>query len=97
MPGRRRLIWLPEAVLDIRRLDSFLRPRNPSAANRALARIGDAAQSLRDHPELGRPYTPAIGFRELFISFGARGYVLRYRIQDENIVIARLWHGLEDR
>lgn len=37
------------------------------------------------------------GFRELFVTFGARGYVIRYRIDKDHIVIVRVWHSLEQR
>jgi toxin ParE1/3/4 len=97
MPGRWQLRWLPEAVLDLQRLDRFLRPHNPDAANRSILRIRDAAERLLDFPEMGMPYAEVSGFRDLHVPFGARGYVLRYRLEDPDILVVRIWHALEDR
>ena len=97
MPDPRELRWLPDALQDLIRLDNFIRPHNPDAANRAIHTIRDAAESLLENPELGRPWDPAPEFRQFFIPFGARGYVLRYRLEDHRIVIVRIWHTREDR
>lgn len=97
MPSATRLIWLPEAVKDLDRLYQFLLTNDPEAATRAIQRIRDAASILRDHPEIGRPYPPLPEFRELSIPFGSRGYVLRYRVTAEAIVVVRVWHSLEHR
>jgi len=35
--------------------------------------------------------------RELFVPFGQRGYVIRYQLDADDIVILRIWHSLEDR
>ena len=97
MAHTRRLIWLPAALRDLERLDSFVRPHNPDAASRALAAIRKAAISILPHPERGRPYDPALGFRDLVIPFGWRSYVLRYRLDEDTVVIVRIWHALEER
>ena len=35
--------------------------------------------------------------RELFLPFGASSYVLRYLIDEQTVVIVRVWHGRENR
>lgn len=37
------------------------------------------------------------GRRELILPFGAGAYVLRYKIDGEDVVIIRAWHSREDR
>ncbi|MGH7815032.1 MAG: type II toxin-antitoxin system RelE/ParE family toxin [Candidatus Binataceae bacterium] len=99
MPPRGRLIWLPEAVADLQRLRRFIQPKNPDAARRAALQILAGVKILEQHPEAGKPVEDPPGFRDLFIPFGARGYVLRYRLEEPagGVVIVRVWHGLEQR
>ena len=97
MPGSTRLIWLPEAVQDLDRLYQFLVADNREAAVNAMHRIREAAGILRDYSEIGRPYPPLPEFHELSIPFGSRGYVLRYRVTSEAVVVVRVWHSLEHR
>lgn len=35
--------------------------------------------------------------RELFLPFGKAGYVLRYMIDNQTVVIIRAWHSREHR
>jgi hypothetical protein len=44
---------------------------------------------------VGRPVGDDTERRELVVPFGAGAYVLRYRIQDETVVITRVWHSRE--
>lgn len=98
MPEPRRLIWLPEAARDLERLRAFLGSRNPDAARRVARQILEAVKVLEKYPEAGRPVEDPPGFRALFIPFGARGYVLRYRLEGaRDIAVVRAWHGREDR
>jgi len=90
------LIWTSTALTDLQRLRTFIARHNPHAAKRAAQAIKEAAMRLLDHPELGKLLEDRED-RELFIPFGQRGYVLRYRLHGNAIVILKLWHGLEDR
>jgi plasmid stabilization system protein ParE len=49
-----RLVWLPEAQADIQRLYSFLRERDPRAAERAIRAMQLGAQRLLEFPHMGR-------------------------------------------
>lgn len=91
------VIWLPEAREDLGRVYKFIQPHSEKAAGKALYVILEAVDRLSEFPETGRPYEPDISFRECVVSFGARGYIIRYRFVDQKVVIARIWHGLEDR
>jgi len=91
-----RVRWTYEAILDLERLHSFLLGLNPEAAARAGERILSAAYALESTPGLGRPVEDE-EYRELVIPFGASGYVIRYRVEGEEVVIARVWHSREQR
>ncbi len=91
------LKWLPEALDDLKRLHAFIEPHSSDAASRAINTLIEAAESLQEYPEKGKPWELEIGFRELPVKFGARGYVIRYRLFEGQVVIVRVWHSLEDR
>lgn len=95
MSATKRLIWLEEAVQDIARLKRFLEVKNPIAARRTARCILDGAKMLQQHPEAGAPMGD--GRRELFLPFGASAYVLRYRVDGDDVVVIRVWHGREQR
>lgn len=97
MPNKPNLIWEPGAIEDLSRLREFIQPHNPKAASNAAQRIIEAGNLLLDHPHLGHPMDDMPEFNELFIPFGQRGYVMRYRVEDQKIIILRVWHGREDR
>jgi len=92
-----RLVWLPEARIDIERLYGFLLEETPLAAERAVRVIRRGGDLLLEHPSAGRPMDDETARRELFIPFGASAYVLRYRIHGETIVVLRVWHSREVR
>ncbi len=89
--------WLPEALDDLKRLHAFIEPHSPDAAGRAVNTLIDAAETLAEFPEKGRPWDLEMDFRELSVRFGARGYVIRYRFVDDEAIIVRVWHALENR
>lgn len=89
--------WLAGARDDLQRLFEFIAPHNAEAAARAVQIIIDGVDRLGDFPEAGRPWQPDMRFRELVIPFGARAYVVRYRVFEDRVIIVRVWHGLEDR
>jgi toxin ParE1/3/4 len=93
-----KLIVSSTAAHDLERLRAFLADKSPAAAERAVAMLMRAIQSLDTFPERGRPSgTP--GVRELIVTFGRWGYILRYAYlaQTDEVVILRIWHGREAR
>jgi plasmid stabilization system protein ParE len=92
-----RLVWLPEAQTDVRRLYDFLLAEAPSAAERAIRAIPLGAGKVLEFPRIGRPMEDETERRELFIPFGTGAYVLRYRIHADAIVIVRVWHSRQER
>ena len=92
-----RLTWLPDAKDDLQRLYEFIEPHSQDAAARAVQRLVSAAQTLIEFPQKGRPWQPDTNYRELPVSFGARGYIVRYREFEGQIIIVRVWHAREER
>jgi len=92
-----RLVWLPEAQTDVRRLYDFLLAEAPSAAERAIRAIQLGAGKVLEFLRIGRPMEDETERRELFIPFGTGAYVLRYRIHADAIVIVRVWHSRQER
>lgn len=90
------LRWTPEALRDLARLRDFIGSKNPAAARRAAERILQAAAVLRERPELGRVVEDE-AWRELLAPAGRTAYVLRFRFDEDAVVIARVWHGREER
>ncbi len=92
-----RVRWLGEARDDLERLHGFIAEHSAAAADRAVRTLVQAAGSLAGFPEMGRPSDLEKGFRELSVPFGSRGYVIRYRLHEDDVIIVRVWHALEDR
>ncbi len=90
------VIWLEDSLNDLKRINIFLSKKNPDAASRALSSIALTTRNLEDFPELGKPYEGDMNYREIFVPFGAKGYVIHYRLEKDEVVIVRVWHTLED-
>lgn len=89
--------WSPAAKTDLQRLYDFIAEHSEEAAQRAVMTLVNAADTLIDFPQKGRPWEHDDMSRELLVRFGSRGYVLRYRYSDNVVFIARVWHAREER
>ena len=93
-----QVIWLPEALQDLKRLLLFLEKKNLRSTRQAAKLIESGISLLKDQPHIGRLMENDGQRRELFLPFGKSAYVLRYRLDDhDRIVIIRVWHGREKR
>ena len=90
-----RVLLLPSARNDLIRVSNFLADVAPNTALRMAEVLDQALRSLETLPE--RAPTNSNGGRDLFVPFGQAGYVVRYRIEGENIIVVRLFHTREDR
>jgi plasmid stabilization system protein ParE len=90
------LIWTETALADLVRLRRFIEPKNSRAARQAAEALKKGAALLLNHPGLGRRLEGRPD-REITIPFGKHGYVIRYRLDGDDVVILKIWHGLEDR
>lgn len=90
------LIFAEAALDDISRLHRFLAPKSSKTAAEAIGAIRRATGAIADTPLAGRP-VPTLdpGFREWLVPFGAAGYVLRYRVDPDRVVILRIRHMRE--
>lgn len=88
--------FAPAALRDLARLRDFLRPKSPMAAKRVAAAIMQSLQALGVHPHIGRPVDDLPDtFREWPIQFGNSGYIARYRLDGEYIVVLAIRHQKE--
>lgn len=91
-----RLSWSPQALLDVQRLYRFLASKNIDAAKRAVKAIRQGVKVLGQQPGIGRPIEDMPDeFREWVIDFGDSGYVARYRLDADEVVILAVRHQRE--
>ena len=91
-----RLIWTPQALADVQRLYRFLASKNIYAARRGVQAIRQGVKVLTLQPGVGRPIDDLpVEFREWLIDFGDSGYVARYRLDTDVIVVLAVRHQKE--
>jgi len=95
-PQAAKLVWSPAARTDLVWLREFIALHNPDAARRAAQSLKKSANLIAEHPGIGTRLESRQD-REIFVPFGARGYIIRYRYDGKMVVILRIWHSLEDR
>ncbi len=88
--------YAPAAIRDLQRLREFLRSKSPAAAQRAGEAILKAAKILGRHPFIGRPVDDLPDpYRELVINFGDSGYLARYRVDGDSVIVLAIRHQKE--
>ncbi len=91
-----QLIWSAQALLDVQHLFRFWAPKNPDAAKRAVGAIRLGVSVLSQQPAMGRPVEDmADEFRDWIIDFGDSGYVARYRLEADIVIILAVRHQKE--
>jgi plasmid stabilization system protein ParE len=83
------------ANLDLFRLHAFLADKNRQTAARAIKTIRAKLRLLRRHPSLGRLDADQPDDRELFIKFGAGGYMARYNYDGTMVIVLSIRHAYE--
>ena len=97
MPGHgpatelRRIVWTAEAVDNLDAIADYIEAFHPPAAARMAARLIALADSLAEFPDRGRD--AGNGRREMTI---VAPYVLRYRVEEERVIILRIRHSARD-
>lgn len=87
----RPVVWSDEAIATLDGIVDYILAFNPAAGIRLGERIVAIAKSLDTFPERGRP--SADGTRELT---SANPYIIRYRVESDQIVIVRVRHAARD-
>lgn len=88
-----RVRWSREATRNLVELEAFLARNSPPAAARAAQIILDGVRQLRTFPASGRPADDTIdGTRDLIVPFGDGGYVIRYVLINDDVVIIAIRH-----
>jgi plasmid stabilization system protein ParE len=91
-----RVIWSQAALLDVQRLYRFLAPKNIDAAKQAVKALRQGVKVLQLQAEIGRPIDDMPDeFREWIIDFGDSGYVARYRVAPDVVMILAVRHQKE--
>ena len=88
-----RLIWSPAALLDVKQLYDFLKPKDLAAAKRAVKAIRQGVKVLEKQSGVGRPVEDMENeFRDWIIDFGDSGYVVRYRVDQSFVTVLAVRH-----
>jgi plasmid stabilization system protein ParE len=65
---------------------------------RAIAQeLIEKVSILRERPYLGRPLAGHDDYRQIVLQAGRAAYVVQYRIDEDRLVIVRVFHGRESR
>jgi toxin ParE1/3/4 len=85
------LVWSPEAIDDLTRLQAYISADDPRAAREIVQRILHAIEiSLPDNPNIGRPGRVP-GTRELIIP--QTPYIVPYRFRSAAVEVLRVYDG----
>ena len=87
----RTIVWTDEAVGHLEAIVAYIAAFNPTAANRFGERLIAVADSLAEFPDRGRDVGD--GRREMTT---VRPYVLRYRVDDERVIVLRIRHAARE-
>ena len=95
-----KLVFTQLARQDLVRLREFIAGHSPDAAQRAASRIKAASVLIAEQPFIGRvvrgPQGSRLDVRELPVTFGASGYLIRYQVLSSEVRILRIWHAREN-
>jgi toxin ParE1/3/4 len=83
------IVWSPIAIDNLEGVFAYIAQDSPNAARRVAAELLMLADSLSEMPGRGRRV--GVEVRELV----AGNYRLRYRIEDQAVVIVRLKHAAQ--
>lgn len=85
-----KIAWTRLAVADLNNAYEYIAAERPSSAIQIIERIEKSIDSIRKHPQLGRPGR-VDGTRELIIPGTA--FIVPYRIKNNKLEILAVIHG----
>jgi addiction module RelE/StbE family toxin len=86
--------WSIPAVEDLEHICAWIERDNPEAARRVAATIYNGITQLKYLPGMGRASSRISGWRELV--FPPLPYIAVYRVRQNVIEIARIYHGAQN-
>ncbi|MDR6852441.1 plasmid stabilization system protein ParE [Sphingomonas sp. BE123] len=86
------IIWTRRALIRLDLIRGYVAQFDPDASRRLARRLVEAANSLAEFPDRGRPSTR--GRRELVT---VPPYVIRYKVEGNCVIIGDIKHGREHR
>jgi addiction module RelE/StbE family toxin len=89
-----KLRWTGPALDDLRSIRDYVSRDDPVAAKRLAKRLRSSVVRLRRFPKSGRivPELSSREFREVIVG----SYRIVYNIQEEAVVILRIWHSRQE-
>jgi toxin ParE1/3/4 len=88
-----KLSFTRRALGDLQRLRAFIAKDNPHAAQRVSAELRRSIAGLVDQPRIA----PVLEYPPGVRRWVAGRYVVHYLIEDDTLVVLRIWHGREQR
>jgi len=88
------IVWSRRAQKRLTEIRAYVERDKPEAAEKLAIRIVALAETLKNHPYLGRAGTEP-GIRELVV--GGTPYIIFYRVQRKKIIISTIWHASQSR
>jgi toxin ParE1/3/4 len=86
-----KIVWTEEAIEHLEAIAAYVSVYDRAAAERLAQRLVELADSLAEFPDRGRD--AGDDRREMTVVWP---YVLRYRVEQELVVILRIRHGARD-
>ncbi len=88
-----RLTWAPNAVADLRSIQTYIAVASLIAARSQVQRIRAAVRRLESFPESGRrvPELPSSGFREIIV--GQYRVIYLHRAERNRVRVLAVIHG----
>ena len=91
----RKVVVEPRARREIEGQIDYLAARAPKAAEKAFDRLFNVIRALGEFPEIGQAV--ANGHREMVVRFGKYGFIVRYYVTAETVIVRRVFHGSQER
>lgn len=85
-----KLIWLEDAVFDLKEIRNYIKKDKPSASKSISKKIINSTNDLKKNPSIGRPGRIS-GTRELIIP--NTPFLIPYRVKNNVIEVLRVFHG----